>query len=140
MINRMVDPSSGAVIVDGATCGASTRSAAARHRYVIQSGGLMPHQRVIDNVATVPVLTGHPAGAAAAYEVLERVGLDPKPAGAIPLNLRRQQQREWAWPCPRGRPADPAMDELFSAVDPSSVRSCRPRSSLQSELHKTTCS
>ena len=54
--------------------------------YVIQSAGLMPHQRVIDNVATVPVLRGESRRTArkAALGVLERVGLDPKLANRYP--------------------------------------------------------
>ena len=59
MINRMVEPTSGAVIVDGQDV-SNTNPVKLRLGigYVIQSGGLMPHQRVIDNVATVPVLKG----------------------------------------------------------------------------------
>ncbi|MGV0803807.1 ABC transporter ATP-binding protein, partial [Mycolicibacterium elephantis] len=54
--------------------------------YVIQSAGLMPHQRVIDNIATVPVLKGESRRSArkAALEVLERVGLDPALANRYP--------------------------------------------------------
>lgn len=76
MINRMVDPTSGTITVDGTDV--STVNAVKLRLgigYVIQNAGLMPHQRVIDNVATVPVLKGQPRRAArkAGYEVLERV-------------------------------------------------------------------
>ena len=59
MINRMIDPTSGTLTVDGNDV---TKVDAVKLRlgigYVIQSAGLMPHLRVIDNVATVPVLMG----------------------------------------------------------------------------------
>ena len=61
MINRMVEPSSGAVRIDGADV--RERDAVDLRRsigYVMQNSGLMPHHRVIDNVATVPVLSGVP--------------------------------------------------------------------------------
>ncbi|BEH74382.1 hypothetical protein YM3MPS_01850 [Mycobacterium pseudoshottsii] len=78
MINRMVEPSSGAVTVNG-TDVSTVNPVKLRLGigYVIQNAGLMPHQRVIDDVATVPVLKGQSRRAArkAAYEVLERVGL-----------------------------------------------------------------
>ncbi len=59
MINRMIDPTSGTLTVDGDDV---TKVDPVKLRlgigYVIQSAGLMPHQRVVDNVATVPVLNG----------------------------------------------------------------------------------
>ncbi len=57
MINRMIDPTSGTLTVDGKDV---TKVDAVKPRlgigYVIQSAGLMPHLRVVVNVATVPVL------------------------------------------------------------------------------------
>lgn len=99
MINRMVDPTSGTITVDGTDV--STVNAVKLRLgigYVIQDAGLMPHQRVIDNVATVPVLKGQPRRAArkAGYEVLERVGLDPKVATRYPAHpvVRHELQNE----------------------------------------------
>src|ERR1700712_5907439 len=74
MINRMIDPTSGVLTVDGKDV---TKVDAVKLRlgigYVIQSAGLMPHLRVVDNVATVPVLKGESRRAArkAALGVLE---------------------------------------------------------------------
>ena len=142
MINRMVDPTSGTVTVDGRNV-ADVDPVKLRLGigYVIQSGGLMPHQRVIDNVATVPVLQGQSRRAArrAAYEVLERVGLDPKLAERYPAQLSGGQQQRVG--VARALAADPPillMDEPFSAVDPVvrdelQVEILR----LQSELRKT---
>jgi osmoprotectant transport system ATP-binding protein len=142
MINRMVEPTSGTVTVDGRNI-ADVDPVKLRLGigYVIQSGGLMPHQRVIDNVATVPVLQGQSRRAArrAAYEVLERVGLDPKLAERYPAQLSGGQQQRVG--VARALAADPPillMDEPFSAVDPVvrdelQVEILR----LQSELRKT---
>lgn len=59
MINRMIEPTSGTLTVNGEDV---TKVDPVKLRlgigYVIQSAGLMPHQRVVDNVATVPVLKG----------------------------------------------------------------------------------
>ena len=58
--------------------------------YVIQSAGLMPHQRVVDNVATVPAPKGESRRAApkTALGVLEAGGLDPASPTAIRLSCR----------------------------------------------------
>ncbi|OBK17110.1 ABC transporter ATP-binding protein [Mycobacterium asiaticum] len=142
MINRMVDPTSGTVTVDGADV--STVNPVRLRRgigYVIQNAGLMPHQRVIDNVAAVPVLNGQSRRAArnAAYQVLERVGLDIKVARRYPAQLSGGEQQRVG--VARALAADPPillMDEPFSAVDPV-VRHALQNEilRLQSELRKT---
>ena len=122
MINRMIEPTSGTLTVDGRDV--STVNPVKLRLgigYVIQSGGLMPHQRVVDNVATVPVLTGQSRREArkAAYAVLERVGLDPKLGDRYPAQLSGGQQQRVG--VARALAADPPillMDEPFSAVDP----------------------
>src|SRR6202022_954311 len=109
--------------------------------YVIQSAGLMPHQRVIDNVATVPVLRGESRRAArrAAFGVLERVGLDPKLGSRYPAQLSGgQQQRVGGAPARAPAPPILLMDEPFSAVDPVVREELQAEMlRLQSELHKT---
>jgi osmoprotectant transport system ATP-binding protein len=142
MINRMIEPTSGTITVDGADV---ARVNPVRLRlgigYVIQHAGLMPHQRVIDNVATVPVLKGKSRRAArkAAYEVLERVGLDPKLASRYPAQLSGGEQQRVG--VARALAADPPillMDEPFSAVDPVVRHELQNEIlRLQSELHKT---
>jgi len=142
MINRMIDPTSGTLTVDGADV---TKVNPVKLRlgmgYVIQSAGLMPHQQVIDNVATVPVLRGQSRRAArrAALEVMERVGLDPKLAGRYPAQLSGGQQQRVG--VARALAADPPillMDEPFSAVDPVVREELQAEMlRLQSELHKT---
>jgi osmoprotectant transport system ATP-binding protein len=142
MINRMIDPTSGTLSVDGKDV---TKVDAVKLRlgigYVIQSAGLMPHLRVVDNVATVPVLKGESRRSArkAALGVLERVGLDPKLANRFPAQLSGGQQQRVG--VARALAADPPillMDEPFSAVDPVVREELQTEIlRLQSELHKT---
>lgn len=142
MINRMIEPSSGTLTVDGADV---TNVDAVKLRlgigYVIQSAGLMPHQRVVDNIATVPVLKGQSRRTArkAALDVMERVGLDPTLANRYPAQLSGGQQQRVG--VARALAADPPillMDEPFSAVDPVVREELQTEIvRLQSELHKT---
>jgi osmoprotectant transport system ATP-binding protein len=142
MINRMIEPSSGTITVDGRDIAAvNPVKLRLGIGYVIQSGGLMPHQRVIDNVATVPVLKGESRRSArkAAYEVLERVGLDPKLGDRYPAQLSGGQQQRVG--VARALAADPPvllMDEPFSAVDPVVRDELQAEIlRLQGELQKT---
>jgi len=122
MINRMVDPSSGSVEIDGEDV--AGRDPVRLRRgigYVMQNGGLLPHLTVVDNVATVPVLNGVPRRAARerALELLDTVGLDRGLAGRYPSELSGGQQQRVG--VARGLAADPnilLMDEPFGAVDP----------------------
>jgi osmoprotectant transport system ATP-binding protein len=142
MINRMIEPTSGTLTVNGDDV---TKVDPVKLRlgigYVIQSAGLMPHQRVIDNVATVPVLKGESRRTAlkAALGVLERVGLDPKLANRFPAQLSGGQQQRVG--VARALAADPPillMDEPFSAVDPVVREELQTEIlRLQGELRKT---
>jgi len=142
MINRMVEPTSGTITV-GEQDVSKVNPVKLRLGigYVIQSGGLMPHQRVIDNVATVPMLNGESRRAArrAAYDVLERVGLDPKLGARYPAQLSGGQQQRVG--VARALAADPPillMDEPFSAVDPVVRDELQAEMlRLQNDLHKT---
>jgi osmoprotectant transport system ATP-binding protein len=142
MINRMIDPTSGTLTVDGKDV---TKVDPVQLRlgigYVIQSAGLMPHLRVVDNVATVPVLRGESRRSArkSALDVMERVGLDPKLANRYPAQLSGGQQQRVG--VARALAADPPillMDEPFSAVDPVVREDLQTEIlRLQSELRKT---
>src|SRR5690349_20018943 len=59
MVNRLVEPSSGQVLIDGEDI-MTVEVTALRRRigYVIQQIGLFPHQTIADNIATVPLLLG----------------------------------------------------------------------------------
>jgi osmoprotectant transport system ATP-binding protein len=142
MINRMIEPTSGRILLDDRDT-AVLKPAQLRRGigYVIQHAGLFPHRTVVDNVATVPYLTGQnkKQARARAMELLERVGLDPAFAKRYPAQLSGGQQQRVG--VARALAADPPvmlMDEPFSAVDPV-VREQLQREflRLQDELHKT---
>ncbi|MEU9132801.1 ATP-binding cassette domain-containing protein [Kitasatospora sp. NPDC048540] len=142
MVNRMVEPTSGRVLLDGVDV--AERNAAELRRgigYVIQQAGLFPHRRVLDNIATVPRLLGwdRKRARARAAELLELVGLPPEAGGRYPYQLSGGQQQRVG--VARALAADPPvllMDEPFSAVDPV-VRAGLQEEllRLQSELNKT---
>ncbi|MFE2642677.1 ABC transporter ATP-binding protein [Streptomyces nigra] len=122
MVNRMIEPTSGRVLLDG-TDVASIAPAELRRGigYVIQQGGLFPHRTVLDNIATVPLLLGRSKRQARqrAGELLELVGLPQALAGRYPAQLSGGQQQRVG--VARALAADPPvmlMDEPFSAVDP----------------------
>ncbi len=132
MINRMVDPTSGSVLIDGEDI-AGVEPVALRRRigYVMQNSGLLPHRKVIDNIATVPLLTGvkKPEAYARARELMTTVGLDPALESRYPAQLSGGQQQRVG--VARGLAVDPnilLMDEPFGAVDPI------VRADLQQEL------
>jgi osmoprotectant transport system ATP-binding protein len=132
MVNRMVEPTSGAVLVAGRDVRESPPAVLRRGiGYVIQQTGLFPHRTVLDNVATVPLLSGWTRRRARsrAAELLERVGLPAELGGRYPAQLSGGQQQRVG--VARALAADPPvllMDEPFSAVDPV------VRAGLQDEL------
>jgi osmoprotectant transport system ATP-binding protein len=132
MINRMVDPSSGSILIDGKDIAGIPPVGLRRSiGYVMQNSGLLPHRTVVDNVATVPVLTGVPKRKARedALALLDRVGLDRGLAARYPAQLSGGQQQRVG--VARGLAVDPnilLMDEPFGAVDPI------VREELQQEL------
>ncbi len=142
MINRMVDPSSGRVAIDGEdVAGLDPVRLRRSIGYVMQASGLLPHRSVLDNVTTVPVLRGTSRREARsrALELLETVGLDPALARRYPSQLSGGQQQRVG--VARALAADPnilLMDEPFGAVDPI-VRADLQQEMLriQKELHKT---
>lgn len=143
MVNRMVDPTAGAVLIDDEDVRQKDPVRLRRSiGYVMQSAGLMPHVRVIDNIATVPVLNGVPKREARerARELMATVGLDGALAHRYPAQLSGGQQQRVG--VARALASDPnilLMDEPFGAVDPIVRRELqRELLRLQSELGKTT--
>ncbi|MGH8920162.1 MAG: ATP-binding cassette domain-containing protein, partial [Actinomycetes bacterium] len=132
MVNRMVELTSGTLLLAGVDV--RSRPPAQLRRgigYVIQQAGLFPHRTIVDNVATVPLLTGatRRAARARAAELLELVGLPPELGRRYPAQLSGGQQQRVG--VARALAADPPvllMDEPFSAVDPV------VREGLQDEL------
>ncbi len=132
MINRMVDPTSGQIEIDGEDL-SSLEPVGLRRRigYVMQNSGLLPHFTVIDNVITVPVLNRVPKTQAReqGLALLDTVGLDRSLADRYPSQLSGGQQQRVG--VARGLAANPnilLMDEPFGAVDPI------VRAELQAEL------
>jgi osmoprotectant transport system ATP-binding protein len=123
MINRLIEPSSGTIEIDGEDV---TRQDPVLLRrgigYVIQQVGLFPHQRILTNVMTVPLLYGESKAVARdrARELLELVGLDPATyADRYPHQLSGgQQQRVGVARALAANPPVLLMDEPFGAVDP----------------------
>ncbi|AOX46920.1 ABC transporter ATP-binding protein [Microbacterium sp. BH-3-3-3] len=142
MINRMVEPSSGEIAIDGDDIGSKPAVQLRRSiGYVMQNSGLLPHFTVADNIATVPVLQGQnrKAARARALELMKTVGLDTAMADRYPSQLSGGQQQRVG--VARGLAADPnilLMDEPFGAVDPI-VRDELQQEllRLQSEIGKT---
>lgn len=81
MVNRMIDPTSGTILVDGKdVLSVDPPTLRLGIGYVIQQAGLFPHRTVLDNIATVPLLSGWDRKRARtrAAELLETVGLEDR--------------------------------------------------------------
>ncbi|PUA82743.1 ABC transporter ATP-binding protein [Nocardioides currus] len=123
MINRLIEPTTGRIILDGTDVTESDPVELRRGiGYVIQQIGLFPHQKIITNVMTVPLLYGESKSTARtrAMELLETVGLDPaKYADRYPHQLSGgQRQRVGVARALAANPPVLLMDEPFGAVDP----------------------
>jgi osmoprotectant transport system ATP-binding protein len=143
LVNRMVLPHSGSVLVEGR----DTRewdSIQLRRRtgYVLQDIGLLPHMTVRENVGLVPRLEGWPADRirARAHELLDLVGLPPNVfASRWPSELSGGQRQRVG--VARALAVDPPvllMDEPFGALDPvTRVELQREFGRIQQELNTT---
>ncbi|HEY0581324.1 MAG TPA: ABC transporter ATP-binding protein, partial [Chloroflexota bacterium] len=123
MVNRLVEPSSGQVLIDGQDV-MQVELTALRRRigYVIQQIGLFPHQTVADNIATVPRLLGWPSQRIQkrVEELLDLIGLDPsRVLNRYPAQLSGgERQRVGVARAMAAEPPVMLMDEPFGAVDP----------------------
>ena len=118
--NRMVEPDAGVVEVGGMDVRSQPVTALRRGLgYVPQDGGLMPHWRVLRNVALVPTLLrmGEPERAAAT--ALEIVGMPVARFGdRFPYELSGgQRQRVALARALAARPGVILLDEPFGALD-----------------------
>jgi len=135
MVNRMVEPTSGTVLVDGRDTATFKPEELRRSMgYVIQNTGLFPNMTIRKNVATVPRLLGWDRKRidARVHELLDLVGLDPDAYGPKrPSQLSGGEAQRVG--VARALAADPPvllMDEPFGAVDPLT------REKLQQEMKR----
>lgn len=142
MINRLIEPTSGVIEVDGVDA-RSVPAPELRRRigYVIQQIGLFPHRTIEANIGTVPRLLGWDKARVRerVRELVDIVGLDPNMLRRYPAELSGGQQQRVG--VARALAADPPvllMDEPYSAVDPIvRARLQDELLALQRRLHKT---
>ncbi len=143
LINRLIDPTSGQVIVDGrTTLDWDPIQLRRRIGYVIQEIGLFPHLTIAQNIGVVPRLEGWEPERIRqrAHELLTLVGLDAdRFAERFPRELSGGQRQRIG--VARALAADPPvilLDEPFGALDPITRRDIQQEfKNLQQELGKT---
>jgi osmoprotectant transport system ATP-binding protein len=122
MINRLIEPSSGRVLLDGQDAGALPAHLLRRQiGYVFQRVGLFPHLTVAENIAVTPRLLGwsKPRLAERVRELLELVELGPEFAARFPDSLSGgQAQRVGLARALGASPPFLLLDEPFGALDP----------------------
>lgn len=122
-VNRLVEPTSGTVRIDGVDTAELDPVALRRSiGYVFQGIGLFPHLSVVENIGIVPRLLKWDENRIArrVTELLELVRLDPgRHAAKMPAELSGGQQQRVGFA--RALAAGPALmllDEPFGALDP----------------------
>ncbi|KIO74669.1 glycine/betaine ABC transporter ATP-binding protein [Pedobacter lusitanus] len=142
MINRLIEPDSGTVFIDGIDV--RTRQPEELRRgigYVLQSHGLFPHYTVAENIAIVPqLLKWNKADTRKrAEELFHKLNLDPALAGQYPAALSGgQQQRVGLARSLMVNPPVLLMDEPFGALDNLTRISIRKEFKALDELVKKT--
>ncbi len=143
MINRIIEPSSGRIFLDGEdVTKVNPDHLRRRIGYVIQQIGLFPHQTIADNIATVPKMLGWDKKRISdrVDELLEMVSMDPgRYRSRYPKELSGGQRQRVG--VARAMSADPdvmLMDEPFGAIDPiTRDRLQNEFLRLQEEIKKT---
>jgi len=143
MLNRLIEPTSGSVEVNGLEVRAQRPEQLRRGMgYVIQQVGLLPHYTVAENIGIVPRLLGHaPAAIVQRTEaLLTRLHLPPERfANQYPQQLSGGQQQRVG--LARALAADPPiilLDEPFGALDPITRASIRREFRELDELRRKT--
>lgn len=143
LINRMLEPSAGCVLVEGRDTRAwPVTTLRLQTGYVLQEVGLFPHLTVARNVGLVPALAKWPADRVEVrtHELLELVGLPSREfANRWPDELSGGQRQRVG--VARALAADPPlvlMDEPFGALDPiTRAELHREFARIQRQLRKT---
>ncbi len=144
MINRLIEPTSGSVLIDGTeTFAVVPHELRRRIGYAFQQVGLFPHMTVEENIAVTPSLLGWEPDRVRARvdELLTLVELDP-----TVLRTRRpdelsggQQQRVGVARALAAGPSILLLDEPFGALDPLTRRRLQESfTRIQRELRLTT--
>lgn len=133
MINRLIDPTSGTILINGEDIAKKDVISLRRNMgYVIQQTGLFPHMSVKENIEIIPKVSKINAKKIKdkTLELMEMIGMDPDEfLERYPIELSGGQQQRIG--VARAFAMDPEiilMDEPFSALDPIT------RASLQEEL------
>lgn len=143
MINRLTEPSSGTIKINGEDTGSQAPEKLRRQMgYVIQDVGLFPHYTVQQNITIVPRLLKWEESdrRSRSRELLELVGLNPNTfSDRMPATLSGGQQQRVG--LARALAADPPiilMDEPFGALDPITKRQIRGEiGRIFKEINKT---
>jgi len=143
MVNRLIEPTSGRILVDGADVAEQDPVRLRRNiGYAIQHIGLFPHMTIGENIAVVPNLLGwsRQKTDGRINELLRMVGLEPEEfRDRFPAQLSGGQRQRVG--VARALAADPPavlMDEPFGALDPITREELQNEFiELESEIKKT---
>jgi osmoprotectant transport system ATP-binding protein len=143
MINRLIEPSSGEVLINGISISSQPPEQLRRGiGYVLQNNGLFPHYTVAENIAVVPRLLNWNKEQImrTTTTLLEKLQLSPaKHGNKYPQELSGGQQQRVG--LARALAADPPillMDEPFGALDPITRVGIRREFLALDELRKKT--
>jgi len=142
MINRLIAPSSGSIMIDGVDISEESPEKLRRNiGYVIQHIGLFPHMNIRQNVSVVPRMLNWDAERISERVVflLDLVGLQKIDPNTYPDKLSGGQQQRVG--LARALAADPdiiLMDEPFGSLDPITRSEIRSEfRNLEEIIHKT---
>lgn len=140
-INRLIEPDSGVIRIDGKDIRATDKVELRRHiGYVIQQIGLFPNMTVAQNICVVPKLLKYDKARCdeIVREMLSMVQMEQY-ADKYPTELSGgQQQRIGVLRALAASPPIVLMDEPFGALDPMTRDSLQDEvKSLQQKLNKT---